>query len=132
MRDARTITDFGSPIEEGRSDFWVLLEGRRYLVECKNVQKTLRRGEMTVDFMRTRYAKTVGPQGRFYKPTEFQILAACLFNQTGRWEFRFISTTKLPRHKNYRGRIDNRISLGSSTHYAGFWQEDLVSALRSA
>jgi len=129
-RDTRQITDFGSPVEEGKSDFWVLFEGRKYLIECKNVQKTLRAGEITVDFMRTRYAKTIGPQGRFYKPSEFQVLAACLFNQTNRWEFRFIPTAKLARHKAYRGRIDNRVSLGESTPYSGYWREDLVSVLR--
>ncbi len=130
LREARRVTDFGSHIEEPASDFWVLFENNRYLIECKNVQKTLRRGEITIDFMKTRYAKTVGPQGRFYKPSEFQVLAACLFNQTKKWEFRFIPTTKLPRHRAYRGRIDNRVSLGNSTPYFEHWQEDLVAALR--
>ncbi len=130
LRDSREIVDFGSLIEEGRPDFWVLFEGRKYLLECKNVQRTLRRGEITVDFMRTRYAKTVGPQGRFYKFSEFDILAACLFNQTSRWEFRFIPTAELARHKAYRGRIDNRVSLGESAVYFGHWSRDLVSAVR--
>lgn len=131
MREKREITDYGSSMEENKPDFWVLFDGNRFLVECKNVQKTLRRGEMTVDFMRTRYAKTMGPQGRFYKPSDFDVLAACLFNQTGRWEFRFIATGRLPRHRKYRGRIDNRISLGESTGYFQEWYEGLVSALRS-
>src|SRR6266566_4582228 len=46
LRDSREITDFGLLIEEGRPDFWVLWEGRNYFVECKNVQRTLRRGEI--------------------------------------------------------------------------------------
>lgn len=130
LRDSREITDFGLLIEEGKPDFWVLWEGRNYFVECKNVQRTLRRGEITVDFMRTRYAKTVGPQGRFYKSSEFHVLAACLFNQTGKWEFRFIPTGKLAPHKEYRGRLDNKVSLGESTIYFSHWCADLVSALR--
>jgi len=131
LRDEHQISDFGSSVEEGKPDFWVLFGGNNYLVECKNVQKTLRQGEITIDFMRTRYAKTVGPQGRFYKPSEFHILAACLFNQTVRWEFRFIPTHKLPKHERYRGRINNRVSLGESTNYFGQWRADLVAALRA-
>ena len=33
--------------------------------------------------------------------TEFEILAACLFNQNGRWEFLFIPTDKLQRRPEY-------------------------------
>ncbi len=124
------IEDFGSIDEDGKPDFWVIFNGRKYLLECKNVQKTLRKGEMTVDFMRTRYAKTVGPEGRFYKPSEFHILAACVFNQERRWDFRFIPTRRLGRSSNYNGRLDNKVSLGESKNYFKYWCTDLVEALR--
>ncbi len=124
------IEKFGSIDEDGKPDFWVILNGRKYLLECKNIQKTLRKGEMTVDFMRTRYAKTVGPEGRFYKSTEFDILAACLFNQARRWEFRFIPIRRLGKNPNYKGRLDNKVSLGKSKNYFKYWQTDLVEALR--
>jgi hypothetical protein len=126
----KRIKKFGSIDEDGKPDFWVIFNGRKYLLECKNVQKSLRRGEMTVDFMRTRYAKTVGPEGRFYKSSEFHILAACLFNQEGRWEFRFIPTRRLGKNPNYEGRLDNKVSLGKSKNYFKYWQTDLVEALR--
>jgi hypothetical protein len=85
---------------------------------------------MAIDFMRTRYAVTEGPENRFYRPSEFHILAACLFNQTGRWEFRFIPAARLGRHPRHRGRLDNRVSLGPSKAYFRLWTDDLPAALR--
>lgn len=123
------IEEFESIDADGQPDFRVRYRGRNYLVECKNVQKTMRRGEMTVDFMKTRYAKTKKPATRFYGPSDFHVLAACLFNQTGKWEFRFIPTTRLPRHPRYRSRLDSRVSLGSSTRYYRFWRHKLEEAL---
>jgi len=40
---------------------------------------------------------------RWYKVTEFDMVAACLFNQTGRWEFFFARTVDLKRHPKDRG-----------------------------
>ncbi len=115
--------------QDGKPDFLVVYKGREYLIECKNVQKTMRRSEVTVDFMRTRYAKTDGPQGRFYKTSEFQILAACLYNQLGIWKFKFISTDRLSLHPAYPDRLDNKVSLGPSSAYYALWRDELPSAL---
>lgn len=123
------LRDFASIDRDGQPDFWVQYRGRRYLVECKNVQKTKRRGEMTVDFMRTRYARTKKPATRFYDPKEFHVLAACLYNQTGKWQFEFIPTNYLHRHPRYRSRLDSRVSLGQSTRYHRFWRDNLPAAL---
>lgn len=130
LKISGAIQDFGSLDADGKPDFWVRFRGREYLVECKNVQKQLRRGEMTVDFMRTRYQKTGKPSARFYSESEFQVLAACRFNQTRKWDFRFIATTKLDRHPRYRSRLDNRVSLGASKRYYMQWRDDLPSVLR--
>jgi hypothetical protein len=129
VREKR-IVKFGPIDEDGKPDFWVIYNDRKFLLECKNIQKTLRKGEMTVDFMRTRYAKTVGPEGRFYKSTEFHILAACLFNQTGQWKFKFIPTRRLGKNSNYKGRLDNKVSLGESKNYFKYWRTDLLEALQ--
>ncbi len=123
------IADYRTIDEDGKPDFAVIYRGREYLIECKNVQKTMRKSEVTVDFMRTRYAKTEGPQGRFYKISEFQVLAACMYNQLGVWTFKFISTDRLSPHPQYVDRLDNKVSLGASTAYYSSWQDDLCAAL---
>jgi hypothetical protein len=105
------IQEFGSIDEDGRPDFWVRHRRREFLIECKNVRRTLTRREMAIDFMRTRYAATEGRENRFYRPREFHVLAACLFNQTARWEFRYIPAARLARHPDYRNRLDNKVSL---------------------
>lgn len=130
LRHSGAIQDFAPIDADGQPDFRVRYRGGEYLVECKNVQKSTRRGEMTVDFMKTRYAKTENPSGRFYKKSDFHVLAACLFNQTGIWEFRFIPTAKLPRHPRYPSRLSSRVSLGPSTKYYRVWSERLETTLR--
>lgn len=129
LRVKGLLQDFGSIDKDGQPDFWIGYRRHKYLVECKNVQKTTRHGEMTVDFMRSRYSKTKSPSTRFYHPDEFHVLAACLYNQTGKWQFRFIPTQRLPRHPRYRSRLDSRISLGPSTRYYRYWQDNLLRAL---
>lgn len=131
LRAKRGITSFSSIDEDGRPDFRVCYRGKEYFVECKNVQKTARDGEMTVDFMRTRYAKTKKPSARFYQASEFDILAACLFNQTGKWEFKFIGTRFLDSHPKYAKRLDSKVSLGKSKKYFRRWRVSLPAALRS-
>jgi len=129
LRTNGRIANFDSIDKDGQPDFKVRYRGRDYLIECKNVQKKLRLGEMTVDFMKTRYAKTKGPSTRFYAASEFDILAACLFNQTGKWEFLFIPTRMLGRHPKYSTRLDSKVSLGNSKRYFRFWRDSLIAAL---
>ncbi len=84
---------------EGRPDFEVERGGHVKTVECKNVLKGFRyaNGDCKVDFQRTRnQLGETARTGRYYKVTEFDILAACEFNQTRRWEFKFVRTAKLP------------------------------------
>lgn len=128
---AGSIERFEQIDADGQPDFRVSYRGRHYLIECKNVQRTTRRGEMTVDFMKTRYAKTRKPSTRFYSASDFHVLAACLFNQTGKWEFRFIPTRRLRRHPRYKSRLDSRVSLGPSTRYYRYWRDRLEAALQS-
>lgn len=132
LRAQRRITSFSPIDKDGKPDFQVSYRGSQHLVECKNVQKTLKNGEMTVDFMRTRYAKTKNPSARFYNASEFDILAACLFNQTGKWEFKFIPTTLLDPHPTYPKRLDSKLSLGKSKTYYRHWRLSLPAALRLA
>lgn len=131
LKDAGRIKDFGQIDVDGQPDFWVLYQGRRYLLECKNVQKEPkgRNKSITVDFWRTRYQKTKGPISRFYHESDFHVLAACLFNRTGDWGFRFIRTSALPRHPDDNSYFSNKVSLGPDTDYAVEWGGDLLNVL---
>lgn len=129
--DAGRIQDFASIDEDGRPDFLIVFRDRQLLLECKNVQKETGRKDqsITIDFWRTRYQKTQGPISRYYHQSEFQILAACLFNRTGEWSFRFIQTDVLTRHPDDPERFSNRVSLEADTAYAREWADDLVQVL---
>jgi len=91
----------------GRPDFDVVVRGRAIVMECKNI----RSGKMPkkigdnyrVEVQKTRNQLTGGP-ARGYKVDEFEILAVCLFNQTGQWEYLFVMSSQLERrveHPDY-------------------------------
>jgi hypothetical protein len=87
--------------------------GEPILVECKNTLRTpYADGRPKVDFQRTRASKG-DPCSRYYKASDFPVLAACLHAVTERWEFRFALTTDLEPHKSCEGRISSNIAVGS-------------------
>jgi hypothetical protein len=95
---------------EGAPDLRVTWRGGPPLVvECKNVSRTPGKdGRPRIDFQRTRAAKG-DPCSRYYHPTDFDIVAACLHGVTERWDFRYSLPTDLPSHKICVGRITNNI-----------------------
>lgn len=82
---------------DGEPDFRVTTGDKTLRVECKMVMsaRPYSNGDLKVDFQRTRNSPG-DPLSRFYKKGDFDIVAACLFNQTGKWEFRYIRTSDLP------------------------------------
>lgn len=96
--------------DEGGPDLRVAFRGGPPLtVECKNVaRETDRHGNPKVDFQRTRAAKG-NPCSRYYEPSEFDIVAACLHAVTSKWDFRYALPGELPPHKTCYGRITNNI-----------------------
>lgn len=82
---------------DGEPDFQVKSVAGTSRVECKMVmsQKPYANGDLKVDFQRTRNSPG-NPLSRFYKRGDFDIVAACLYNQTKKWEFRYIRTADLP------------------------------------
>jgi hypothetical protein len=92
-------------------DCSVTFASQTFLIECKNVEKEKRPGSpITIDFQRTRNQKD-DPSGRFYSPDEFDIVAACLWNRTKEWKFRFAATGSLPGHLRYLNRISNHVTI---------------------
>jgi hypothetical protein len=109
--------------EDGRPDFEVTLQdGRVVLVECKNVSPKHYRGGLKVEVQKTRSSKGA-PESRLYSPEQFDVVAACLFPATRRWEFRFKATAALVRDPRYPDRLAPVQQVDPS------WAERLVAAL---
>lgn len=87
-------------------DFDVTLDdGTLLRVECKNASpKPSTSGAFKVEVQKTRASKS-DPASRFYAVDGFDLVAACLFSLTGRWEFRFGRTVDMARHKNFPDRL---------------------------
>ena len=84
---------------DGVPDFVIKFGGRELWMECKNIRsKELFRKPPAykVELQKTRNSKD-GTNTRGYRINEFQVLAACLFNHTKRWEYLFICTKHLRR-----------------------------------
>lgn len=68
---------------------------------------------LSIDFQRTRNArddtKGDGKMNRYYKHGELDIVAACLFSRTLKWEFIFCQAKYLPKHPKFDGRYSNRL-----------------------
>lgn len=98
--------------DEGSPDIRLqIIDARPLLIECKNVLRArLADGSVRVDFQRTRSSKD-DPCTRFYRPDDFDVVAACLHPCTEQWEFRFAPTGSLDPHKRCSGRLSNLVRL---------------------
>ncbi len=113
---------------DGLPDFPVKVRGRDLQIECKNVRSgdAVFRDAFKVEIQKTRNRIGGGP-ARGYKADEFDILAACLFNQTGEWKHLFCSAGHLdrrPAHPDYLV-IMQRVPPTASGH----WREHLEEAI---
>lgn len=91
---------------DAQHDFNVTLnDGRLLRIECKNASpKSYTNGDFKVEVQKTRASQN-DPASRFYPADRFDVVAACLFSPTGRWEFRFGSTTRMSRHLRFPDRL---------------------------
>ena len=96
--------------EEGGPDLRVSFrDGPLLTVECKNVSReTDKHGNAKIDFQRTRAAKS-DPCSRYYQPSDFDVLAACLHAVTSTWDFRYVLPSTLQSHKSCVGRIASNV-----------------------
>lgn len=101
VKEDGRIDDFHFTNKEGEPDFTVSIGPHTWRVECKNVLRSkngrYKTGELKVDFQKTRNQLGEGARtGRYYKASSFEVLAACEYNQTGKWTFLFVRTRDLP------------------------------------
>lgn len=110
---------------DGQPDFVVRYRGKSIRIECKNTLRRLTRGHPRVDFQKTRASKG-DPCSRYYRPDQFEVLAACLHPITEAWEFRFCPTRSLPPHVKCPGHISQNVLVES-----GDWSGSVVPVLDS-
>ena len=97
LRDKGAIANYHWADKDGEPDFLIEHQGHKLKIECKNIRsKALFRTPPSykVELQKTRNSKD-GTNTRGYKRNEFDILAACLFNHTKRWEYLFVCTPRL-------------------------------------
>lgn len=124
LRSVPQIRSVRHIVEDGKPDFEIEYQKEKFLLECKNVLRHRQRGLPRVDFQKTRAAKG-DPCSRYYKPTQFQVLAACLHPVTQQWEFRFAPTATLAPHPKCSGRLSSNVLVEEA------WPSDLRVLLDS-
>jgi hypothetical protein len=79
--------------------------------QCKNALRTpTADGRARVDLQKTRTSKG-DPCSRYYRQTDFAVVAACLHALTQRWEFSYALAHELDLHPRCRGRLSNNVKL---------------------
>lgn len=97
LKNRGVISEYHWSDKDGEPDFSLHCQGVSLKIECKNIRsKELYRNPPSykVELQKTRNSKD-GSNTRAYKISEFDILAACLFNHTRKWEYLFICTKRL-------------------------------------
>ncbi|GAB08179.1 hypothetical protein GOARA_004_00190 [Gordonia araii NBRC 100433] len=126
LSDAPGVASVDRLDVDAMHDFDVTLDDGTFVrVECKNASpKATAGGEFKVEVQKTRASKG-DPASRFYPADAFDVVAACLFSPTGRWQFRFGLTAEMPRHKDFPDR------LAPIQRITDAWAESLPSLIDS-
>lgn len=117
VQDCHRLEDDRGP------DVELSFHGTSITVECKNSSRVRTKdGFEKIDLQRTRASKT-NPCSRYYKPSEFDIVAACIHAVTEKWEFKYALTNNLDPHGTCAGRLSNNVRLDHR------WTPDVSAAL---
>lgn len=92
--------------QDGPPDYSLTYRRKPFRIECKNVGGRLVRPK--VDFQKTRAAKG-NPCSRYYAASQFEVLAACMYAVTKRWDYRFCATSALSPHKRCSGKLSEHV-----------------------
>jgi len=118
--------------KDGKPDFLLTYRGRELRVECKNVRSPKKKPDRPrVELQKTRNSKQPEEPTRGYKPGEFDVLGACLFNYTGKWDYLFIATRRLARRPKPLERF-LQIMQPVPLQPEGFWRYDPLDAFKEA
>ena len=82
-----------------------LRDGRHIRIECKNGERSFyANGEGRVEVQKTRASKG-DPASRYYEPSQFDVLAVCLWREEGPPRFVYLATPDLQRHVDFPDRL---------------------------
>ena len=82
-----------------------LRSGKRIRIECKNGEENkYANGDGRVEAQKTRASKG-DPKSRYYEPSQFDVLAVCLWPPAGHPRFVYRSTRNLARHPDFPDRL---------------------------
>jgi hypothetical protein len=118
--------------KDGLPDFAFKFKRKGYQMECKNLRNEVYRKPVIsykVEIQRTRNSKD-GINTRSYRVDYFDILAACTFNQTGKWDFIFIRADDLEIVSDNPELL--KIMQRVPTEIIGPWKRDLIDVLNSS
>lgn len=130
LREQGVIEKYEWKDRDGEPDFVIVHAARPLRLECKNVRSREVYKKPTpawkVELQRTRNSKD-GTPTRGYRVNEFEILAVCLFNQTGEWQYLYAATKDLERRPDAPDllTIMQRVPFDAS----GCWKESLRDVL---
>jgi hypothetical protein len=140
LQEIGTIHDLRWQDKDGKPDFLLSYKRIELRVECKNVRSPIKIKSAAaakviptaarVELQKTRNSKD-GEQTRGYKTDEFDVLGACLFNSTGKWEHLFVAT----RHLLIRPEpLERFLQVFQPVPFVkeGFWREDPLAAFNDA
>jgi hypothetical protein len=127
LRDVSGVEDCRRLEDDRGPDVRLAFHGKTLTVECKNTSRVRTKGGFEkIDLQRTRASKK-DPCSRYYKPSEFNLVAACLHAVTEKWEFKYAVTNELDPHGTCLGRLSNNVKLDHR------WTADAsVALLRAA
>jgi hypothetical protein len=119
---------------DGEPDFFLRYRARPLTVQCKNVRSGAQRCKgAEIQSFRVELQKTrggidpkTGERTRLYRPDEFDVVAACLFNQKGVWEYVYAATRDLARHRKQPDRLEVMHPICQPT--VPPWHDDLTEA----
>ena len=97
MENRKEIRDLVWEDKDGEPDFIVNYKNKNFKLECKNLRNEIYkkpREAYKVEIQKTRNSKD-GTNTRSYRVDYFDVLAVCMFNQTGEWRFSFIKSSDL-------------------------------------
>jgi transcriptional regulator with XRE-family HTH domain len=98
LRKQKSIQRISWLDADDKPDFVVKVGSREVAIECKNVRSLSGKENpgrpVRVELQKTRNARD-GSNTRGYRIDHFDVLSACLFNRTGRWDFVHIAINHL-------------------------------------
>lgn len=126
LRTVPGVEDCHRLEEDHGPDVALHFRGTRFTVECKNSSRVRTKdGFEKIDLQRTRASKA-DPCSRYYKPSEFDLVAACIHAVTEKWEFKYALTHDLDPHRTCAGRVSSNVKLDHR------WTADAAAALQRA